>query len=105
MKMKAIQYYGINDIRYEDTEIKEPKAGEVVVEVKAALTCGTDIKTLRRGHPVLIKKTPSGFGHEFSGIVEKVADGVSNVKVGDRVKVGVKYISEDNNKVSFVLYK
>lgn len=85
MKMKAIQYYGINDIRYEDIEIKEPKAGEVVVEVKAALTCGTDIKTLRRGHPVLIKKTPSGFGHEFSGIITKIGADVENFKLGDKV--------------------
>ena len=32
---------------------------EVLVKIEAALTCGTDIKTFRRGHPVLIKTTPS----------------------------------------------
>ena len=36
-----------------------PTEGEVLVKVEAALTCGTDVKTLRRGHPVLIKKVPN----------------------------------------------
>lgn len=83
--MRAIQYYGPLDIRYEEVMVKPPEEGEVVVKVMSALTCGTDVKTFRRGHPVLIKTVPSGFGHEFSGIVEKVGKGVDNVKVGDRV--------------------
>ena len=85
MKMKAIRYYAPNDIRYEETKIPELAEGEILVKVEAALTCGTDVKTFRRGHPVLIKKTPSGFGHEFSGVVEKIEQSVTNVKVGDRV--------------------
>ena len=83
--MKAVLFYGPQDIRYEETRIKPLEQGEVLVKIEAALTCGTDVKTFRRGHPVLIKQVPSGFGHEFSGIVEKVADGVKNVKPGDRV--------------------
>ncbi len=83
--MKAIQYYGPQDIKFEEVMVKPPEDGEVVVKVMAALTCGTDVKTFRRGHPVLIKSIPSGFGHEFSGIVEKVGRNVDNVKVGDRV--------------------
>ena len=83
--MKAVRFYAPQDIRYEDVPVKPPEAEEVVVKVMAALTCGTDVKTFRRGHPVLIKEVPSGFGHEFSGIVEKVGRGVENVKVGDRV--------------------
>ena len=85
MKMKAVRYYAPNDIRYEETKIPELQEGEILVKVEAALTCGTDVKTFRRGHPVLIKKTPSGFGHEFSGIVERIDENVTNVKVGDRV--------------------
>ena len=83
--MKAVLFYGPQDIRYEDVKIKPLAKGEILVKVKSALTCGTDVKTFRRGHPVLIKKVPSGFGHEFSGVVEKIGDGVNNVKVGDRV--------------------
>ena len=83
--MKAVLFYGPQNIKYEETMIKPLSKGEILVKIGAALTCGTDVKTFRRGHPVLIKKIPSGFGHEFAGTVEKVADGVTNVKVGDRV--------------------
>ena len=85
MKMKAIRYYGPKDIRFEEVNVQEPKEGEVIVKVESALTCGTDVKTYRRGHPVLIKKTPSGFGHEFSGTVFKLGEGVENFAIGDRV--------------------
>ncbi len=85
MKMKSIQFYGPQDIRYEEVNVKEPSGHEVLVKVKAALTCGTDLKTYRRGHPVLIKSIPSGFGHEFSGVIEKVGKHVEGFQVGDRV--------------------
>lgn len=84
--MKAVLFYGPENIKYdENVRIKPLAKGEILVKIKSALTCGTDVKTYRRGHPVLIKSIPSGFGHEFSGVVEKVADGVETVKVGDRV--------------------
>ena len=84
--MKAVLFYGPENIKYdENVMIKPLKAGEILVKIESALTCGTDVKTYRRGHPVLIKSIPSGFGHEFAGTVAKVSDGVDNVKVGDRV--------------------
>jgi len=85
MKMKAVRYYAPQDIRWEEVNIKPLEAGEVLVRVEAALTCGTDVKTLKRGHPILIKETPSGFGHEFAGIIEAAAEDVINFRVGDRV--------------------
>ncbi len=85
MKMKAVRYYAPLDIRYEEINVKEPAEGEVLVKVEAALTCGTDVKTLKRGHPLLIKETPSGFGHEFSGTIAKLGEGVEGFEVGDRV--------------------
>ena len=83
--MKAVLFYGPNNIKYEETRIKPLEKGEILVKIDSALTCGTDVKTYRRGHPVLIKQVPSGFGHEFAGTVDKVSEGVTNVKVGDRV--------------------
>lgn len=83
--MKAVLYYGPQNIKYEETQIKPLEKGEILVKIDSALTCGTDVKTYRRGHPVLIKKIPSGFGHEFAGIVAKVADDVTKFKAGDRV--------------------
>ena len=83
--MKSIQYWGPEDIRLEEVSVKPLEEGEVLVKVESALTCGTDVKTFRRGHPVLIKQVPSGFGHEFSGTVAKVGKNVNNFKEGDRV--------------------
>lgn len=85
--MKSIQFYGPKDIRLEQVPLPQPRYGEVVVKIMSALTCGTDVKTYRRGHPLLIKKIPSGFGHEFSGIIETIAQGVKDFKIGDRVVV------------------
>ena len=85
MKMKAVRYWAPNDIRYEEVKVPELQEGEILVKVEAALTCGTDVKTFRRGHPVLIKETPSGFGHEFSGVIVKMDENVKGFNVGDRV--------------------
>jgi L-iditol 2-dehydrogenase len=41
----------------------------VLVQIEVALTDGTDLKTYRRGHPLLLRKTPAPFGHEFCGLV------------------------------------
>jgi L-iditol 2-dehydrogenase len=66
-------------------EIKTPKPsyGEILVKIKAALTCGTDLKAFIRGHPLI--PMPGVFGHEFSGIVTEVGKGVRRFKEGDAV--------------------
>ncbi len=83
--MKAVLFYAPGDIRFEDIPRPQPGPGEVLVEVKAALTCGTDLKTYRRGHPVLIKKPPSVFGHELAGVIADLGPGVKDFTVGQRV--------------------
>ena len=60
-----------------------PGPGEILLRVKCALTCGTDLKFFRRGHPLF--EMPKPFGHEFSGIVEETGQGVSRFKAGDAV--------------------
>ena len=85
MRMKSIQYWGPMDIRYEEVNVKPPDEGEVLVKVESALTCGTDVKTYRRGHPILIKEIPSGFGHEFAGVIEKIGKNVEGFEAGERV--------------------
>lgn len=82
--MRAQVYYGPGDLRFEEAPVPEPGPGEVVLRIEAALTCGTDVKTLRRGHPVMIPKVPTIFGHEFAGTVAAVGRGVSSVRPGDR---------------------
>ena len=66
--MKALRFYGPGDLRLEDVPRPEPGPGDVLVQVEVALTDGTDLKTFRRGHPVLLRELPSPFGHEFCGI-------------------------------------
>jgi L-iditol 2-dehydrogenase len=83
--MRAQVFHGPGDLRFEDIPVPEPEPGGVVVRVEAALTCGTDVKTLRRGHPVMIPHVPTVFGHELAGVVTAVGRGASGVKEGDRV--------------------
>lgn len=85
-KMKAAQFYGPEDLRVEQIDIPEVGAGEVLVKVKTALTCGTDFKAYRQGHPVLLGTNyPTPFGHECAGIVDKVGEGVTKFKPGMHV--------------------
>ncbi len=83
--MRAQVFYGPGDLRFENIPVPEPKTGEIVVRIEAALTCGTDVKVLRRGHPVMIPHVPTVFGHEFAGTVARVGRGVVSVSEGDRV--------------------
>jgi L-iditol 2-dehydrogenase len=85
MKMKAVQFYAPGDIKYTEVDVPSIRPTEVLVKVDTALTCGTDVKTYRRGHPVLIKKVPSGFGHEFSGTIEEAGSEVDKFAAGQRV--------------------
>jgi L-iditol 2-dehydrogenase len=82
--VKAQVYYGPGDLRFEDAPVPEPGPGEVVLRIEVALTCGTDVKTLRRGHPVMIPRVPTVFGHEFAGTIAAVGPGVRSVRPGDR---------------------
>jgi L-iditol 2-dehydrogenase len=83
--MQAVVFHGPGDLRHETVPWPAPGAGEVVVRIEAALTCGTDVKTLRRGHPVMIPRVPTVFGHELAGTVTAVGRGVRGFAEGDRV--------------------
>ncbi len=66
--MRALRFHGPGDLRLEDVPRPEPGPGDVLVQIEVALTDGTDLKTFRRGHPLLLASLPSPFGHEFCGI-------------------------------------
>lgn len=85
MTMKAVLYYGPQQIRLERTRIPRINEHEVLVRIDVALTCGTDVKTFHRGHPKIIQEIPSPFGHEFAGVVEEVGSGVKQFHPGMRV--------------------
>ncbi|HVN91687.1 MAG TPA: alcohol dehydrogenase catalytic domain-containing protein [Candidatus Binataceae bacterium] len=60
-----------------------PGPGELLLKVECALSCGTDLKSFRRGHPLF--PMPAPIGHEFSGIVAEVGEGVAKFREGDAV--------------------
>ncbi|MFN2468184.1 MAG: zinc-binding dehydrogenase [Gaiellaceae bacterium] len=66
--MRALRFHGPGDLRLEEVPRPEPGPGDVLVQVETALTDGTDLKTFRRGHPLLLVELPSPFGHEFCGV-------------------------------------
>jgi L-iditol 2-dehydrogenase len=70
-------------------DIPRPRAGpgEVVLRVLAAVTCGTDIKLLDRGHPKIT--LPVTMGHEACGEIVEVGEAVTGLRIGDRVVPGV----------------
>jgi L-iditol 2-dehydrogenase len=83
--MQAILLYGPGDARLVDTPVPAPGSGELLVKVGAALTCGTDLKSYRQGHPRIFRTLPSPFGHEFAGAVAEVGAGVGRSIVGQRI--------------------
>ena len=83
--MTAAVLYGAEDLRVERVPIPQPGPGEIVVQVEAALTCGTDLKVYRRGYHARMLRPPMPFGHELAGTVAAVGAGVTRFKEGDRV--------------------
>ncbi|CAK8712856.1 L-iditol 2-dehydrogenase [Candidatus Electrothrix laxa] len=83
--MKAAVVYGADDIRIEDYADPVAGPGEVVVATKVAGICGKDVKTmLGQG---LTEDLPAILGHDISGEISEVGDGVQGFSVGDSVAV------------------
>jgi L-iditol 2-dehydrogenase len=74
--MQAAVFHAPGDVRFEEIPVPSPGEGEVVVRIERALTCGTDLKTYRRGHPTIMQRVPTPFGHEFAGDIASVGPGV-----------------------------
>lgn len=94
--MKAALWYKANDIRVEDVAEPTPGPGQVKIKVKWTGICGSDLHEYVAGpifipvgspHPVSHEVAPIVMGHEFSGEVAAVGDGVTRLKAGDRVVV------------------
>lgn len=80
--------YGVKDLKVEDVEVPEVKEGEVLVKVKAATTCGTDLKIFQRGYVEKVIKLPTIFGHEWAGEVAEVGKGLEWPRKDMRVRAG-----------------
>ncbi len=85
MNMKAAVYHGVHDLRVEEVPVRELDEKEVLIQVKYCGVCGTDMHIFNGDGGSFEVNPPLIPGHEFSGVVAKVGDKVTAVKVGDRV--------------------
>src|SRR5690625_1595601 len=84
MKTRAAVAWKAQDpLTIEDVELQGPKAGEVLVEIKATGICHTDYLTLSGADPE--GQFPAILGHEGAGVVLEVGAGVTSLKPGDHV--------------------
>jgi len=84
--MRALVYHGRNDIRLDQVPEPEIGPGEAKVRITNTSICATDIEEWKYG-PTYITSVPTVMGHEASGRVVEVGDGLSGLAVGDRVMV------------------
>ena len=84
-RMSAAVLYGKEQLRIERVQVPKLDRGDVLVRVRAALTCGTDVKVFRRGYHAKMIRPPALFGHELAGDVAAVGSDVSGFHVGQRV--------------------
>ena len=92
--MQAARWHGRGDVRVEEVARPEPGPGELLLRVAWCGICGTDVEEYLAGpaiiptdvpNPLTGRAAPITLGHEFAGTVEAVGEGVSGVRVGDRI--------------------
>ena len=79
-KMRVAMYYNNRDVRLEQVPVPKIGPGELLIKTRASGICGSDLMEWYR-----IKKAPLVLGHEITGEVTEVGEGVEDFKVGDRV--------------------
>ncbi len=83
--MTAAVLYGKEDVQIETVDVPEIGRGDVLVRVRAALTCGTDVKVFRRGYHARMIVPPALFGHELGGDIVAMGKDVRGFKMHQRV--------------------
>jgi L-iditol 2-dehydrogenase len=83
--MMAAVLYGKEHLRVEPVAVPKIGKDDILVRVRAALTCGTDVKVFRRGYHARMIVPPALFGHELAGDVVGVGENVTKFQTGDRV--------------------
>jgi L-iditol 2-dehydrogenase len=83
--MTAAVLYGKEHLQIETVDVPKIGRGDVLVRVRAALTCGTDVKVFRRGYHARMIVPPALFGHELGGDIVAVGEDVRGFRVGERV--------------------
>ena len=85
--MRGAMLLGPEHIEVREVPVPHPGPDELLLKIRAATTCGTDVKVFRRGgHPRMLK-VPTLFGHEMAGTVAEVGKDVERFSPGDDVVV------------------
>ena len=84
-QMMAAVLYGKENLKVEPVAVPGIDAGDILVRVKTALTCGTDVKVFRRGYHARMIVPPALFGHELAGDIVEVGREVTGFEPGQRV--------------------
>ena len=86
MKNRAAYMVGLNKMEIRETPVPEPKAGEVLVKIEYVGICGSDVHYFKDGRcGDFVVDGELMLGHEAGGVVEKLGEGVTDLKVGDKV--------------------
>ncbi len=83
--MTAAVLYGKEHLQIERVDVPRIGPGDVLVRVRAALTCGTDVKVFRRGYHARMIVPPALFGHELAGDIVEMGAEVRGFRLGQRV--------------------
>src|SRR6516162_1080817 len=83
--MMAAVLYGKEHVQVEAVAVPDIGSEDILVRVKVALTCGTDVKVFRRGYHARMIVPPAVFGHELAGDVVAVGEDVTRFRLGQRV--------------------
>jgi (R,R)-butanediol dehydrogenase/meso-butanediol dehydrogenase/diacetyl reductase len=103
--MKAARFHGQKDIRIEEIPEPELRAGAVAIDVAWSGICGSDLHEYLEGpifipsaghaHPLSHEEAPVTLGHEFSGTISALGDGVSDLEVGQNVVVEPYFVCNE----------
>lgn len=89
--MTAAVLHGPEDLKIQTVEIPKVGAGDLLVQVKVALTCGTDFKVWKQGYHARMIVPPAIFGHELSGVVVEAGEAVR-----DKYPVGMRVVAANS---------
>lgn len=84
-EMMAAVLYGKEQLRVEPVAVPKIGKGDILVRVKAALTCGTDVKVFLRGYHARMIVPPAVLGHELAGDIVEVGEGVTRFRARQRI--------------------
>jgi len=85
--MRAALLYGKEDLRIQEVAIPEINEHEVLLKVKSAFVCGTDVRMFKNGSKGISENSPVILGHELSGIIAKAGKEVKGYQEGMTIVV------------------